>query len=71
MRISLDGMTTSPQGIHCGVIIRGPKDSWVRFAVLDVPWESIPEDLVEAYWRWTDRDEIADAADEPLALDWG
>jgi predicted nucleotidyltransferase len=53
-----------------GVCIAGPKDSWIRFAVLEVPWDAIPKYVMDDYWAWLDRDEREIDLDTPLALDW-
>lgn len=71
MKVRLDQMTSTPSGLVMGVQIRGPKDSWIRFAVLEVPWESVPRYVIDDYWSWADRDEIVSKLEDvPLDLDW-
>jgi hypothetical protein len=69
MKLRLDQMTSTPQGLVMGVQIRGPKDSWIRFAVLEVPWESVPRYVVDDWWRWKDAQTGEDWADLPLPFD--
>lgn len=71
MKIRLDQMTSTPSGLVMGVQIHGPKDSWIRFGVLEVPFGSVPKYVLDDYWRWLDRDERPVDLDTPLALDWG
>lgn len=52
------------------VQIRGPKNSWIRFGILEVPYSEIPEDALAAYWIWHDRDSAAEDLEVPLPLDW-
>lgn len=54
-----------------GVQIHGPKDSWLRFAVLDVPYEMIPSYVIAEYHKWLDRERECDEWDDPLPLAWG
>jgi len=70
MKIRLDQMTSTPKGMTMGVQIRGPKDSWLRFAVLEVPWESVPSYVLDDYWAWKDKAERTTDLDIPLMSDW-
>lgn len=53
-----------------GVQIRGPKDSWLRFAVLEVPWESVPEWVVKDYEAWKRQDRTQHLLETALPLHW-
>lgn len=70
MKVRLDKMTPTPSGLVMGVLVHGPKDSWVRFALLEVPFDSIPEDFVNLYWEWSQKEERRDDEDTPLAFEW-
>lgn len=70
MKVRLSQATTSPNGLVFGVQIHGPRDSWVRFGILEVPWESVPPEALVRYTAWLDRDERLPLEDEPLPLDW-
>jgi hypothetical protein len=70
VRLKLELMTTTPQGLVMGVQIHGPKDSWLRFGVLEVPWESVPRYVVDDYYKWYDRDSRFEESDVPLPLDF-
>lgn len=50
--------------------MQGPKNSWLRFAILQVPFESIPPEFLMNYTAWLDRGEIDLDRDEALPLDW-
>ena len=71
MKIRLDQITSTPKGMVMGVQIRGPKDSWLRFAILEVPFDSIPAYVIDDYWEWMSRKERPEDLDAPLPLDWG
>lgn len=71
MRLLVDTITSSPSGLVLGVQVRGPKDSWLRFAVVEVPWPLIPPHVLDDYWAWADRDERLDLVDDALPMDWG
>lgn len=71
VKIRLQQIITSPSGLVMGVQIRGPKDSWVRFAVLEVPWAEVPRHFADDFYKWMDRDEVEVEYDAPLPLDWG
>lgn len=70
MKIDLEQVQTSPTSLRLGVVIRGPKDSWMRFAILDVPFAQIPSWCIDDYWAWLDRRETADVVDDPLPIDF-
>lgn len=71
MKIRLEKAAPSPNGLICGVSVHGPRDSWIRFAVLHIPYAEFPPGMVDAYWAWADRDEREFDVDVPLELDWG
>jgi hypothetical protein len=70
VKIRLDQIATTPSGLVMGVQVRGPGDSWLRFAILDVPYQQIPRHVVEDYWRWLDRDERVEDLDDALPLEF-
>lgn len=70
MRLRLEKITSTPSGLVCGVQIRGPKDTWLRFAILTIPFDQIPATVLDDYWRWTDREERDVQRDEALPLNW-
>lgn len=70
MRLRLDKIAPTPSGLVCGVAVQGPKNSWLRFAILQVPFESIPPEFLMNYTAWLDRGEIDLDRDEALPLDW-
>lgn len=39
--VEFGAMVCRPSGLQIGVTIRGPEDSWVRFALLRLPWHQI------------------------------
>jgi hypothetical protein len=53
------------------VRVAGPKDSWIRFAVLEIPFDQIPRGLFEAFWAWEEqqRMETLEDLDEPLPFE--
>lgn len=72
VKVRVDKILSLPQGLVLGLSVHGPKDSWVRFAKLEVPWSEVPKNAIEDYWSWADRDERNDPQqDEALPLDWG
>lgn len=71
MKLRLEKISSTPSGLVMGVQIRGPRDSWVRFAILSVPYADIPPSVVDEYWSWMDRDERDVAAELTLPLEWG
>ena len=71
MRVRLNAITSTPSGFRCGVQIHGPKDSWVRFGILEIPFESVTEECWHDWWKWNDRDERDVDLDAPLPMDWG
>jgi hypothetical protein len=72
MKVRVDKILSLPSGLVCGLAICGPKDSWVRFAKIEIPWAEVPRTLVEDYWVWLDRDERNDISiEEDTPLDWG
>lgn len=70
MKLRLQKATSTPTGLVMGVQIRGPRDSWVRFAVLEVPWEHVPGAFVQDYLHWSEVEDLDYGAEEPLPLDW-
>jgi hypothetical protein len=70
MKLRFQQITSTPLGLRMGVQIHGPKDSWVRFGVLEVPWGEIPPTVVDEYWKYMDRDERAYDVDQALPLDY-
>ena len=70
VKIRLQQITPSPNGLCMGVQIHGPRDSWVRFGLLEVPWSEVPQSVIDAWWAYQDRDERVPCEDTPLALDW-
>jgi len=71
MRLRLEKISTSPSGLVLGVQVIGPKEAWIRFALLQVPWADVPLFAIEEYWAWADRLEREIDRDSPLPLDWG
>ena len=71
MRLRLEKIASTPSGLVMGVSVRGPKDSWIRFAILNVPYGEIPPSVVDEYWNWMDRYEREVDTDLALPLDWG
>lgn len=70
MKVRLDKVSPTPSGLVMGVLVHGPKDSWVRFALLEVPWASLDPSLIDAYWEWSQKEERDEQEDTPLAFDW-
>lgn len=70
MRLRLEQMTSTPSGLVMGVQIRGPKDSWIRFAVLEVPWDSVPRYVMDDYYKWESRASVGEDQGEPTLMDW-
>jgi len=70
MKVRLDKISPTPSGLVCGVLVHGPKDSWVRFAILEVPFAAIDPAVIQQYWEWTQKEERDDHEDTPLAFDW-
>lgn len=65
MEAKVDKIVVTPQGIWFGLQITGPKGSWVRFARLLVPADTIPWqeiDAMRSVWLSTEPDGL----DEPL-----
>lgn len=71
MKLRLEKIATTPSGLVMGVQVRGPRDSWLRFAILTVPYSEIPLHVIDEYWEWLDRDEREVNLDVALPLDWG
>lgn len=70
MNLLVDTITSTPSGLVLGVQVRGPQDAWLRFALIDIPWSSIPDYVMDDYWKWIDRDERLDQVDTPIPMDW-
>ena len=72
MKVRVDKITSTPNGLVMGLQIRGPADSWLRFALLEVPWSSLtPEDVARAYAYWDrEREDVEDDEYLTLPLDW-
>lgn len=71
MKLRLDKMASTPKGLVVGVQIHGPKDSWLRFGLLEIPWDSVEDSIVEQYLAWKDKDERLDQLDTPMLFeDW-
>ena len=71
MKIRLEKIVPTPSGLVCGVLVHGPKDSWLRFALLEIPFDSLGDECLQAYWDWQSREPRDLAEDTPLAFDWG
>lgn len=71
VKIRLEKAAPSPSGLVLGVSVHGPRDSWIRFALLEVPYSELPATLVDDYWSWADRDSREWDDDDALPLDWG
>jgi len=71
VKITVEQITPLPQGLVMGCQVRGPKDSWVKFVLVRVPYAEIPPSAIDAYWKWWDRDERELDEDQALPLDWG
>ena len=69
MKLRLEQISSTRSGLVCGVHIKGPADSWVRFALLEIPWSAVPPETIAEFWRWYDRDERDYAEDTPLAFE--
>ena len=69
MKLRLEQIASTRSGLVCGVHIKGPKDSWVRFALLEIPWASISQEVIAEYYHWYDRDERDYEEDTPLAFE--
>lgn len=70
MKVRLDKISPTPSGLVCGVCVLGPKHSWIRFALLQVPYESIPPEFLQNYTAWLDRGELDIDRDTPMEFDW-
>jgi len=44
--IACDTVRLTSSSLQFGCVVRGPKGSWVRFAVLDVPLDLIEDELL-------------------------
>jgi hypothetical protein len=73
MKVRVQEIHPTPSGLVMGVQIRGPKDSWVRFAQVEVPWASVGLPVIEAWQRWYDAEMAREQEDldVPLDLVWG
>ena len=71
MKLRLEKITSTPSGLVVGVQVRGPADTWIRFAILSIPFDQIPHTVTDDYWKWIDRDEKEIEADLALPLNWG
>lgn len=71
MRLRLEKIVPTSTALVCGVQIRGPEDSWIKFAILQIPYDTLEVSILDAIWRYQDREERADDLDAPLPLDWG
>lgn len=66
MEVNVDKIVVTPSGIWFGLQIHGPKKSWVRFAKVLVPADTIPWadiDALRSRWLSTEPDGLDD---EPL-----
>jgi len=68
MKLRLEQVTASPTSLVLGVVIEGPKEAWIRFAVLSVPYERVPYAAIERMMRqrFHDLGDDVEEADEPL-----
>ena len=72
MKMRVTEILPTPSGLVLGVQVRGPKDSWLKFAQLEVPWESVDRSVIEAWSAFYERQrarEIEDL-DVPIEYDW-
>lgn len=44
--IAADTIRLTSTSLQFGCVVRGPKGSWVRFAILDVPLDDIEDELM-------------------------
>lgn len=70
MKIRVVQVTSTSQGLVLGLQVRGPRDSWVKFGLVEVPWREVPNHVIDDFWKWHDRDEIVSDIETPLPLDW-
>lgn len=70
MRLRLEKIVPTSTALVCGVQIFGPEDSWVKFGILQIPFDVLEARLLEAIWAYQDREEKDVVKDEALNLDW-
>lgn len=70
MKLRLEKITSTHSGLVMGVQIHGPKDSWIRFGLLEVPWSCVDENLLDAFYVWRQCEDRELVEDTPLAFDW-
>lgn len=46
MDITVDTITSSPSSLRLGLVVRGPSNSWVRFAQVEIPFTTIPFETI-------------------------
>lgn len=46
MKVRVDTINSSPSSLFLGVQIHGPRDSWLRFAEIEIPFSQIPWETV-------------------------
>lgn len=46
MEVQPDTITSDPHSLRLGLVIYGPKKSWVKFAEVTIPWEAFPESVL-------------------------
>jgi len=55
LKVTADGMAIQGQSLFIGLVVKGPSDSWTRFARLEVPLtHEMYEVLLEASYRAVD-----------------
>jgi len=53
-----------------GLSVKWPGTQLVRFALLSVPWETIPKSCFQHYYDWQQREERDILPDDPLPMTW-
>jgi hypothetical protein len=66
MKLQVDSVVFHRDVLVLGIIVRGPRGSWVRFASLEVPLEAVPFALVKAVAERRAYEIGEEDQDEPL-----
>jgi hypothetical protein len=70
MRVTVESITSDPPYLRLGVVVRGPKDSWVRFCAVRLDFKALPAELPRQLLERRDYEAGEDHGDDPLPLDW-
>lgn len=70
MKITVEQITSDPPFLRIGVVIHGPKDSWMRFALLRLDFKALPSELPRQILERRALEVGEDFEDDALPLDW-